>query len=87
MDEFVKKSFDDAMKKSDSAEFDSFKKMIMDDKDIILMSAALSVGMEKMEIFAKVIEENDVEEALNELIGELLTLGFHIGYNEGRLSR
>lgn len=87
MDDFAKRAFQDAVKAESDAEFDGFRREVIGHSDQVLTTAAILAGMEDMDDLARIISENGHKETFARFVNELLTIGYHIGYKEGRLAQ
>ena len=87
MADFAEKAFADAVETMAGAEFDGFHKRIIQDSDTILTTAAVLAGMDEMERLAGVVNKKGLADVLARYVMELLTIGYHIGYKEGRLAQ
>ena len=84
-DEFVRKAFEDADKVKSDKEYDAFCKRIADDdSQAAHMTAALFVGLPKMDKMCEVVIKAGHGETLAEYAQSLLLVGFHIGYKAAK---
>ena len=87
MEKFVEQAFEDAMEMSEEQEHKAFEEAIVQDKDILLLSVGVNVGLEKMEVLSKSVIDSGTAETLAEFVTQLSMICFHIGYREGRNSK
>ena len=81
-DDFVTKAFSDAEMLIAEKEFSAYCNKILDDVtgDAAHLSAAIRVGLDKMEILCKAVFEGDASEILASYAHNLMIVGFHLGY-------
>ncbi len=80
-DDFVKKAFADADKATSEKEFNAFCKNIADDdSQAAHLTAAMYVGLQKMDKMCEVAIKAGQGDTLAEYAHALLLVGFHIGY-------
>ena len=85
MDDFVKKAFEEAeLECAGDNGFHAYKHAILDNMDVIVLTAASNSGMDDTAKIFGMIIDSDKKDTLVEFIKCLVTIGYYIGYREGR---
>jgi len=76
--------FDDP---EEELEFQAYHRRIIQDSDVVIQACGMYVGLDKMNALSKVVIESGNVGTLSAFVKNLVTIGFHIGYNEGRKAK